>query len=60
MALTKSLLKACYLLTPDPELQAVGSETKIPYEEDYNFYLECLLKLLCLARVGTNVDSRLV
>ena len=44
MALTKSLLKACYLLTPDPELQAVGSETKIPYEEDYNFYLERLLK----------------
>ena len=44
MALTKSLLKAHYLLTPDPELQAVGSETKIPYKEDYDFYLERLLK----------------
>ena len=32
------------MLTLDPELQAVGSETKIPYEEDYDFYLECLLK----------------
>ena len=44
MALTKSLLKARHLLTLDPELQAVGSETKIPYKEDYDFYLECLLK----------------
>ena len=44
MELTKSLLKAHYLLTLDPEIQAVGSETKIPYKEDYNFYLDCLLK----------------
>lgn len=32
------------MLTPDPELQAVGSEMKIPYEGDYNFYLERLHK----------------
>ena len=44
MELTKSLLKAHYLLTLDPEIQAVGSETKIPYKEDYDFYLERLLK----------------
>ncbi|KAG6372669.1 hypothetical protein JVT61DRAFT_7429 [Boletus reticuloceps] len=37
-------LKVRYLLTPDPELQSVGSETKIPYEVDYDFYLQCLLK----------------
>ncbi|KIJ09893.1 hypothetical protein PAXINDRAFT_157791 [Paxillus involutus ATCC 200175] len=35
---------ACYLLTPDTELQAVGSETKIPYKGDYDFYLEHLYK----------------
>ncbi|KAF8837801.1 hypothetical protein BDN67DRAFT_982973 [Paxillus ammoniavirescens] len=33
-----------YLLSPDPELQIVGSETKIPYEADYDFYLEHLFK----------------
>ncbi|KAG9310683.1 hypothetical protein JVU11DRAFT_9278 [Chiua virens] len=38
------LLEARYLLTPDPKLQAVGSETKISYEADYDFYLERLLK----------------
>ncbi|KIK75891.1 hypothetical protein PAXRUDRAFT_171355 [Paxillus rubicundulus Ve08.2h10] len=32
--------QAHYLLTPDTELQAVGSETKIPYEGDYDFYLK--------------------
>lgn len=32
------------MLTPDPELQAEGSETKIPYEKDYDFYLERLYK----------------
>lgn len=42
--LTKPLLKAHYLLTPDSELQTVGSETKIPYKADYDFYLQCLLK----------------
>ncbi|KAF8835404.1 hypothetical protein BDN67DRAFT_1015591 [Paxillus ammoniavirescens] len=35
---------AHYLLTPDTELQAVSSETKIPYEGDYDFYLERLYK----------------
>ena len=42
--LIKPSPKARYLLTPDPELQSVGSETKIPYEADYDFYLQCLLK----------------
>ncbi|KAG6370486.1 hypothetical protein JVT61DRAFT_11972 [Boletus reticuloceps] len=35
---------ARYLLTPDLELQSVGSETKIPYKADYDFYLQHLLK----------------
>ena len=39
-----SISKVRYLLSPDSELQAVGSETKIPYEEDYDFYLEHLFK----------------
>ena len=38
------LIKAHYLLVPDSELQAVGNETKIPYEEYYDFYLQYLLK----------------
>ena len=42
--LIKPSPKARYLLTPDPELQSVGSETKIPYEADYDFYLQHLLK----------------
>ncbi|KAF8435956.1 hypothetical protein L210DRAFT_3505949 [Boletus edulis BED1] len=35
---------ARYLLTPDPKLQSMGSETKIPYEADYDFYLQHLFK----------------
>ncbi|KIK73408.1 hypothetical protein PAXRUDRAFT_20887 [Paxillus rubicundulus Ve08.2h10] len=39
-----AMIFVCYLLSPDPELQIVGSETKIPYEADYDFYLEHLFK----------------
>ncbi|KAG1747467.1 hypothetical protein EDB19DRAFT_1826190 [Suillus lakei] len=35
---------AHFLLTHDAELTAIGSETKIDYQKDYDFYLEHLLK----------------
>ncbi|KAG1730466.1 hypothetical protein EDB19DRAFT_1832029 [Suillus lakei] len=35
---------AHFLLTHDAKLTAIGSETKIDYKKDYNFYLEHLLK----------------
>ncbi|KIK79337.1 hypothetical protein PAXRUDRAFT_16380 [Paxillus rubicundulus Ve08.2h10] len=40
----RAAIFARYLLTPDTELQAVGSEIKIPYEGDYDFYLKRLYK----------------
>ncbi|KAG1899352.1 uncharacterized protein F5891DRAFT_1189795 [Suillus fuscotomentosus] len=36
--------QAHFLLTHDAELTAIGAETKIDYQKDYNFYLEHLLK----------------
>ncbi|KAG1874045.1 hypothetical protein C8R48DRAFT_669674 [Suillus tomentosus] len=36
--------QAHFLLTHDAELTAIGAETKINYQKDYDFYLECLLK----------------
>ncbi|KAG0708023.1 hypothetical protein DFH29DRAFT_994647 [Suillus ampliporus] len=36
--------QARFLLTHDAELTAIGAETKIDYQKDYNFYLEHLLK----------------
>ena len=44
MSLINPFAKVRYLLTPDTELQSVGGETKIPYEADYDFYLERLFK----------------
>ncbi|KAG1850748.1 hypothetical protein C8R48DRAFT_778095 [Suillus tomentosus] len=35
---------ARFLLTHNAELMAIGAETKIDYQKDYDFYLECLLK----------------
>ncbi|KAG2030067.1 hypothetical protein BDR03DRAFT_1017568 [Suillus americanus] len=35
---------AHFLLTHDTELTAIGVETKIDYQKDFNFYLEHLLK----------------
>ncbi|KAG1767860.1 hypothetical protein EV702DRAFT_1203511 [Suillus placidus] len=35
---------ARFLLTHDPEFTATGAETKINYQADYDFYLECLFK----------------
>ncbi|KAG1858093.1 hypothetical protein F4604DRAFT_1931128 [Suillus subluteus] len=37
-------LQAHFLLTHDAKLTAIGAETKINYQKDYDFYLERLLK----------------
>ncbi|KAG2063880.1 hypothetical protein BDR04DRAFT_1122951 [Suillus decipiens] len=44
MAILASLSYACFLLMHDAKLTAIGAETKIDYQKDYDFYLECLLK----------------
>ncbi|KAI6105103.1 hypothetical protein EV401DRAFT_1892972 [Pisolithus croceorrhizus] len=35
---------ACFLLSADPELGAIGAMMGIPYHDDFNFYLQCLFK----------------
>ncbi|KAG1801782.1 uncharacterized protein BJ212DRAFT_1581429 [Suillus subaureus] len=37
---------ACFLLMHNPEFTAIGAETKINYQADYDFYLECLFKCM--------------
>jgi hypothetical protein len=44
IALLITRLQARFLLTHDAELTAIGAETKIEYQKDYDFYLECLFK----------------
>jgi len=44
IALLITRLQARFLLTHDAELTAIGAETKIKYQKDYDFYLERLFK----------------